>query len=382
MGRKPRGSPRGRPRGESGDQHPGNGHRPGHHHAHGVADRAAWESADGLRAAKIASAGLALTAAVEFAIAGIGHSVALLADALHNLGDVLTTVALWLAFLASRRAADSRYNFGYERFEDLAGSGVVLIIALSALAAGYETYHAMFRARHIAALGASVAAAAVGILGNEAVARYKLRVGRRIHSVALEADGIHSRVDGFVSGAALIGLLGVALGYPKADPIAAAGITVVIAWVTVGAARSALARVVDAVDPALQGQIVSSAQAVAGVRDVHDVAARWAGRSLLVQLHIGVDAEAPLRRAHGVGEEVRHAILHDVAGVAQVVVHFDPWPPAPGGDHQATSHHFTPTRQDPGEGPGEASRPQRAETHERAHPAHGDGHEHRGPHRH
>ncbi|HEU5004224.1 MAG TPA: cation diffusion facilitator family transporter [Actinomycetota bacterium] len=320
------------------------GHGHGHHHDHAVTDRVTWDSADGLRAVKIASAGLALTATVEFAIAGIGHSVALLADGLHNLGDVLTTVALWLAFLASRRAADSRYTFGYERFEDLAGAGVVLIIAVSALVAGYQSYHAMFHARHIAALGASVAAAAVGIIGNEAVAEYKLRVGRRIHSVALEADGIHSRVDGFVSGAALVGLLGVAMGYPKADPIAAAGITVVIAWVTVGAARSAIGRVVDAVDPALQGQILAAAQAVEGVHDVHDVAARWAGRSLMVQLHIGVDGDAPLRSAHDVGEQVRHAIAHEVPGIARVVVHFDPWPPAPGGDHGATAHHFAPAQ--------------------------------------
>ena len=364
----------GRSGAERGGPHDAHRHSHGHHHDHGAASRATWDSADGLRAVKIASAGLALTAAVEFAIAGIGHSVALLADGLHNLGDVLTTVALWLAFLASRRAADPRYTFGYERYEDLAGAAVVLIIAVSALAAGYETYHAMFRARHIAALGASVAAAAVGILGNEAVAQYKLRVGRRIHSVALEADGIHSRVDGFVSGAALIGLLGVALGYPKADPIAAAGITVVIAWVTVGAARSALARVVDAVDPALQGQILASAQAVPGVDDVHDVAARWAGRSLFVQLHIGVDADAPLRQAHRVGEEVRHAIVHDVPGVAQVVVHFDPWPPAPGGDHEDTSHHFAAT----GDGPPAPQAP----THGHPHHAHGDDHEDRGAHRH
>lgn len=354
----------------------GHGHGGGHHHDHAVADRATWDSADGLRAVKLASAGLALTAAVEFAIAGVGHSVALLADGLHNLGDVLTTVALWLAFLASRRAADSRYTFGYERFEDLAGVGVVLIIAVSALAAGYESYRAMFHARHLADLGASVAAAVVGIIGNETVAQYKLRVGRRIHSVALVADGVHSRVDGLVSGAALVGLIGVAMGYPKADPIAGVAITAVIAWVTVGAARSALARVVDAVDPALQGQIEGSAQGVAGVRDVHDVAARWAGRSLLVQLHIGVDAETPLRAAHAVGEEVRHAILHDVAGVAQVEVHFDPWPPSADGDHQATSHHFADRGEPNGGGP---PAPNHEHDHEHDHHAHDEG---RGAHHH
>ncbi|MFN2593090.1 MAG: cation transporter [Candidatus Dormibacteria bacterium] len=88
-------------------------------------DRAAWGSADGIRAIKVSTFGLAATAAVQFAIAALGGSVALLADGLHNLGDVFTTVALWVAFRTSRRAADRRYTFGYDRFEDLAGVGIV-----------------------------------------------------------------------------------------------------------------------------------------------------------------------------------------------------------------------------------------------------------------
>jgi cation diffusion facilitator family transporter len=305
-------------------------------------DRAAWGSSDGIRAIKISTFGLAATAAVQFAIAWLGGSVALLADGLHNLGDVFTTVALWLAFLASRRAADREYTFGYHRFEDLAGVGIVVIIALTAATAAYESYRAMVRPRPLGHLAVSMAAAVVGIIGNEVVAQYKVRVGRRIRSVALEADGIHSRIDGFVSAGALVGLIGVALGYPKADPIAALAITAVIVWVTIGTARGVIRRVVDAVDPELIEQIEHSAGGVEGVIDAHDIQARWAGRSLLVNLHVSLDEELHLHEAHDVGEEVRHAILHDIEGVSQVSVHFDPW--AEGSDdahyHRATAHHF------------------------------------------
>ena len=314
----------------------------GHGHDHGVVDRAAWASADGIRAIKVSTFGLAATAAVQFAIAAFGGSVALLADGLHNLGDVFTTVALWVAFRASRRAADERYTFGYHRFEDLAGIGIVAIIALTAAAAAYESYRAMLRPRAVGHLAISMAAAVVGIIGNEAVAQYKITIGRRIHSVALEADGIHSRVDGFVSAGALVGLFGVALGYPKADPIAALAITAVIVWVTIGTARGVILRVVDAVDPELIEGIQHSAEAVAGVIDSHDIQARWAGRSLLVNLHLSLDQDLPLHEAHDIGEDVRHAILHDVEGVSQVNVHFDPW--AEGAEdahyHRATAHHF------------------------------------------
>jgi len=191
-----------------------------------------------------------------------------------------------------------------------------------------------------------MAAAVVGILGNEAVAEYKIRVGRRIGSVALEADGVHSRIDGFVSAGALVGLVGVALGFPKADPIAALAITAVIVWVTAGTARGVIGRVVDAVDPTLTERIERSARSVDGVIDVHDVRARWAGRSLLVALHTSLDEELHLHEAHDIGEGVRHAILHDVEGVSQVTVHFDPCNRDGGLDHDryhaATAHHFPP----------------------------------------
>jgi cation diffusion facilitator family transporter len=194
----------------------------------------------------------------------------------------------------------------------------------------------------VTSLGLSIAAAVVGIVGNEAVAQYKLRIGRRIGSVALEADGIHSRIDGFVSGGALVGLAGVAIGWPRADPIAALGISAVIVWVTIGAARNVLTRIVDAVDPELTEAIGSSARSVDGVIDVHDIQARWAGRSLLVQMHISLDEDLPLHEAHDIGERVRHAILHDVGGVSQVLVHFDPWAESthPALYHAPTAHHF------------------------------------------
>jgi cation diffusion facilitator family transporter len=187
-----------------------------------------------------------------------------------------------------------------------------------------------------------MAAAVVGIIGNEAVAQYKIQIGRRIHSVALEADGVHSRIDGFVSAGALVGLIGVALGYPKADPIAALAITAVIVWVTIGTARGVILRVVDAVDPELIEGIEHSARAVAAVIDTHDVQARWAGRSLLVNLHVSLDQDLTLHEAHDIGEDVRHAILHDVEGVSQVNVHFDPWTEGceDADYHRATAHHF------------------------------------------
>src|SRR6266511_391948 len=153
---------------------------------------------EGLRAVRLSAVGLGLTAAVQFAFVAASGSVALLADALHNLGDVFTTATLWIAFVVGRRQPDRDHTFGYARAEDVAGVLVVLAIAASAAVAAWESLDKLLGGevpelrRPSWALGAAL----VGVVGNEAVAQYKIRVGRRVNSVPLEADGRHSRVGG------------------------------------------------------------------------------------------------------------------------------------------------------------------------------------------
>ena len=115
------------------------GHGPGgHSHAPvPLAGSVAGED-EGLRAVKVSAAGLGLTAAVQLALVAASGSVALLAD-LHNLGDVFTTVTLWIAFLVGRRQPDRGRTFGFARVEDVAGVLVVLAIAASAVIAAAES---------------------------------------------------------------------------------------------------------------------------------------------------------------------------------------------------------------------------------------------------
>src|SRR5213593_4651560 len=122
-----------------------NGDRLRHGHSHASAGDLLREgSAAGIRSLRISALGLLLTSAIQFTVVAIGGSVALMADALHNLGDVLTSIVLWVALIATRRAADHRYTFGYQRFEDLAGLGIVLaIFASAAVAVLFAVMHLM-----------------------------------------------------------------------------------------------------------------------------------------------------------------------------------------------------------------------------------------------
>ncbi|MGD6147261.1 cation diffusion facilitator family transporter, partial [Xanthomonas citri pv. citri] len=132
-------------------------------------------------------------------VVAFSGSVALLADTIHNLSDALTAVPLWIAFVLSRRVATRKYTYGFNRAEDLAGLFIVLMIALSAVIAVWEAIDRMLNPRPMENIGWVIAAGIIGFLGNEAVAVYRIRVGRKIGSAALVADGIHARTDGFTS---------------------------------------------------------------------------------------------------------------------------------------------------------------------------------------
>ncbi|PZS39346.1 MAG: hypothetical protein DLM62_08760, partial [Pseudonocardiales bacterium] len=185
-------------------------------HSHDSAEKvdAAMEtSRDGIRALWISLAVLGATATVQGLVVAASGSVALLGDTLHNVADALTAVPLGIAFLFGRRAATRRYTYGFGRAEDLAGIVIVAIIAASAALAGYQAIGRLLHPADVSHLLAVSAATVIGFVGNETVARYRIRVGRRIGSAALVADGLHARTDGFTSLAVLLGAGGVAIGW-------------------------------------------------------------------------------------------------------------------------------------------------------------------------
>src|SRR4029453_9382800 len=182
----------------------------------------------GIRALWISLVVLVVTAAAQAVVVGWSESVALLGATLHNFADALTAVPLGIAFVLGRRVANRRYTYGYGRAEDLAGIFIVVMIAVSAVLAGYEAIRRLLDPQPVSHLIAVAIAAVVGFAGNEIVARYRITVGRRIGSAALVADGLHARTDGFPSLAVLLGAGGVAIGWRWADPAVGLLITVAI----------------------------------------------------------------------------------------------------------------------------------------------------------
>ena len=296
-------------------------------HSHDSADSvdsALEGSSQGIRAVKISLIVLGVTALLQLLVVAASGSVALLADSVHNVADALTAVPLWIAFVLSRRAASQRYTYGFGRVEDLAGLFVIAMIALSAVVAGWEAISRLVNPTPVEHLGWVAVAGIVGFAGNELVALYRIRVGRRIGSGALVADGLHARTDGLTSLAVVLGAAGVALGFPAADPVIGLLITAAILGVLRGAARDVFRRLLDGVDPALVDTVERALLETDGVLGVRHIQLRWLGHTLRAEADIEVDATLTAEQAHHVAHHAEAHLLAQVARLEHATIHISP----------------------------------------------------------
>jgi cation diffusion facilitator family transporter len=292
----------------------------------------------GMWAVKWSFLGLFVTALLQVVVVALSGSVALLSDTIHNFGDALTAVPLWVAFALSRLGASRRFPFGYGRVEDLAGVIVVLIILFSAVVAGYQAIDRLIQPQPVGLLWAVAVAGAVGFVGNEAVAIFRIRVGRQIGSAALVADGYHARTDGWTSLAVVVGAAGVWLGYPLADPIVGLLIAAAILVIVWQSGKAVFTRLLDGVEPGAIEEIRHAASNVPGVEDVSEVRARWLGHRLHAEVNVAMDPDLSVSEGHAIAREVNHQLLHHLSYLSGAVIHVDPVQEAGEEHHRIGSH--------------------------------------------
>ncbi len=273
-----------------------------------------------MRAIVFSSLGLLITSSFELFVVVLSGSVALLSDALHNLGDVFTTVGVYLGFRASRRTATRKYPYGYGRAEDLAGVVIVAAIWGSAVLAAWQSYEKLVSGRGTSHLPIGMLAAIIGIVGNQLVARYKLKVGRAIKSAPLIVDARHSMLDALASAGALLGLIGVALGFRAADPIAGFAIALLIVHIGLDATRDVASRLMDVNDEDIGRTVLAAIDQVPAVKAVTDLRVRWLGRQVEVRIRVHLPSTMSFAEAHDLSHQVERAVLDAIPDVREVTV--------------------------------------------------------------
>ena len=249
----------------------------------------------------------------------ISGSVALLADTIHNFSDALTALPLWIAFILGRRVASRRYTYGFGRAEDLAGLFIVAVVALSAIVAAAESITRFFHPETLHNLWWVVAAGFIGFAGNELVAIYRIRVGQRIGSAALVADGVHARLDGFTSLAVVLGALGVMAGIPLADPIIGVIISAAIMVLLWGTIRSIGRRLMDGIEPDLVDKARQVLEDTHGVVSVTKIQLRWVGHRLQGAATLLLD-DNPLSTAEAIAHNAEHNLGHAMPNIDDMVL--------------------------------------------------------------
>ncbi len=334
------------------DRHTGSGgwgalaaalHLPGSGHTHErpAAGDSLYANELGIRTVRLAFLILSVTTLIQVAIYLRSGSVALLADTVHNLGDALNSLPLWIAFVLIRRAATRRYTYGYGRVEDLAGVFIVASILFSAAYILWESAQKLMNPQPLTNLGWVAAASLIGFAGNEAVARVQIRVGRQIGSEAMVADGRHAQTDGLTSLAVLVAVVGTWLGFPIVDPIVGLLMGVLIVFIARDAILAMWHRLMDAVDPALVERAEQVLASHEEVRQVVRLQMRWVGHQLHASTVLALDEHLALSASEEITDHIRHHLLHELPHLYDVLISVVPWKGAKPAFREETGHHYS-----------------------------------------
>jgi cation diffusion facilitator family transporter len=270
----------------------------------------------------VASAGLTIAKAAVGLTSG---SLAILSEAAHSLIDFVATVITYFAVRVSDKPADEEHHYGHGKVESVSALGATALLFLLSGVVAWEAVQRLFGA-HPHAVEATPAAFIV-IAGSMLVdffrARALSRTANRTSSQALEADALHFSSDLWSSLAVLVGLGGVAAGFPQADAAAALAVSVLICVAGWRLGRRTIDTLTDTAPPGVAGQIVRIARRIGGVVGVERVRAREVGARLFVDLALGVSRTLPLDRVAALKEEVEHAIRSELPK-AEVTVATEP----------------------------------------------------------
>lgn len=295
-----------------------------HGHTHGSIDPTITSTQKGIWAVKWSFIAMMITFILQAVVVFFTGSVALLADTIHNLGDAVTAIPLGIAFIIGLKKPSKRFTYGYGRVEDIAGVLIVLIILFSAIVAGYESIYRIIHPQKINNIWAVMVASIIGFIGNEAVAVFRIKVGKEIGSAALVADGYHARIDGFTSLAVLLGAIGVLLGFPLADPIIGLLITITILKIVWDSIKTVFTRILDGVEPETIDEINHALTHIKEINKINSIKARWVGHRLYTEITISLNPELTVKESHEIAENAEHELLHHITYISNAIIVIEP----------------------------------------------------------
>lgn len=269
----------------------------------------------------------------------LGNSAALIADALHSVSDLCNDTIVILGYRWGRRPQDDSHPYGHGKVETLATVVVGSVLVCVGVAMGIRSLAAIFGPPPTQAPGlVALAAAGISIGAKEAIYRRTMRVAQRLDSRLLMANAWDHRSDVFASGAALVGVTGARWGIAWMDSAAAMVVCLFIVRMGWRFGWPSLLDLIDTtVEEELHRRIAAAVDNVSGVHAHHDLRTRRLGRDVFVDVDIEVAPELNVIQGHDVARAVREALLRQVRGVRDAMVHVEPSGARGGGVYSGAS---------------------------------------------
>lgn len=258
----------------------------------------------------------------------IGHSSAMVSDAIHSLSDVFATFIAWLGIKLSMQAPDKEHPYGHERLECVASLllgtilfGTGLMIGLSGLKTIFAGHYENLQAPGAVALVAAV----VSIATKEGMFWYTRYYAKVLNSAAFMADAWHHRSDALSSIGSLIGIGGAMLGFPILDPIASVAIAICIIKVAFDILKDAVSKMLDtACSDEYEQKLSDFISSQEGVDRIDMLHTRMFGNKIYIDAEIAVDGDKSLTEAHAIAEHVHHQVEKNFDNIKHIMIHVNP----------------------------------------------------------
>ena len=281
----------------------------------------------GLRVTWFGLAANVVLIVIKFWGGTVGRSQALVADAVHSVSDVFSDIVVLFGLKWGRKVADEEHPYGHARIETISSLVVGFILLVVALGIAYRSVISIYDHDTASPTLLTIYVAALSIVIKEALYWYTVLVGRRIRSIALVGNAWHHRSDALSSVAVLIGVAAAHFNpaWHLADSFAALIVSFFIFKIGGSLTWSAFKELADtAPDKDILQSIEKKASRVLGVRQVHDLKARYSGRDIFVDIHVVVDPKITVRQGHAIAKEVEYCLVKEIRDICRVTIHIDP----------------------------------------------------------
>ncbi len=259
-------------------------------------------------------------------------SQVLIADGVHNAGDVFATAAALISMIISKRPPDEDHPYGHGKAEVIGAGIIAVVLVLAGLYMGYHSVLALMEPPHAASF-LVLAAGVISLVWKLWLYMYTMNIGKRTNSSGLVATAYDHLADVYASLAAVIGIGLALIGnhyeieiLKYGDPVAGILVAFLVLKLAIHMGRTAVDVLMEKnIDDAQMEPILELVKAVPEVKRIDRIRAREHGHYIIVDVRVGIPAQLTIQEGHDIAKKIKQSIRQQNPLVREVMVHLNPW---------------------------------------------------------